>query len=121
MDRGPPADHPGLEGTQESSHRDNPDFRLSSLVGFDERPGWPIAWCNNAQSLYDAPLEMHYDGLDPSARYRVRVVYSGDNFRPRVRLEAEGEEIHPLIKKPDPIVSLEFDIPARATSDGALK
>jgi hypothetical protein len=99
---------------------DDPDFRRSSLVGFDERPGWPLAWCNNAQSLYDAPLEMHYEGLDPMARYRVRVTYSGDNFRPRVRLEAEGTEIHPLITKPDPIVSQEFDIPTQATADGVL-
>ena len=54
---------------------------LGSASASASRPGWPLAWCQNAQTLYDAPLLMHYDGLDPRARYRVRVVYAGDNFR----------------------------------------
>ncbi len=99
---------------------DSPDFRKSWVVGFDDRPGLPMAWLRNAQSLYDEPLRMKYEGLDPQARYRLRVVYSGDNFRPRIRLEAEEREIHPLIKKPDPIVPLEFDIPSTLTADGVL-
>lgn len=99
---------------------DDPDFRRSSYIGFDSGPGWPMAWCRDAQSLYDAPLTMQYEGLDRSARYRVRVVYGGDNFRVRVRLEADGGEVHPLIAKPNPPRAVEFDVPAGATADGAL-
>ena len=55
---------------------------------------------------------MHYEGLDPHGRYRIRVVYAGENQRVNVRLDAEGNEIHPLIKKPNPVQPLEFDIPA---------
>ena len=36
-----------------------------------------------------------------------------------VRLDAEGKEIHPLIKKPNP-QPLEFDIQASVTADGVL-
>lgn len=99
---------------------DDPDFRRSSYIGFDDRPGWPMAWCRDAQSLVDAPLEMHYDGLDRSARYRVRIVYGGDNFRVRVRLDADGREVHPLIAKPNPPRPVEFDLPVETTADGTL-
>jgi hypothetical protein len=63
---------------------------------------------------------LRYGELDPNARYRVRVVYAGDNFRMRVRLDAEGTEVHPWMPKPDPVRPLEFDIPAVATADGEL-
>jgi hypothetical protein len=98
----------------------DPAFLRSSLVGFGHRDGWPLAWCKNAQSLVDAPLQMHYDDLDPTARYRVRVVYAGDSLRTRIRLVADEMEIHPLLKKPDPVKPLEFDIPRPLTADGKL-
>jgi hypothetical protein len=98
----------------------DPDFRRSSFVGFDSRPGLPLAWTNYAQSLYDAPLELHYEGLDTWATYRVRAVYADDRNHVGIRLEADGTEVHELIKKPDPPEPLEFDIPPAATADGEL-
>jgi hypothetical protein len=117
-DLGDPARQPHL--VRGPAFAEDPDFRRSTLAGFGRRPGWPLAWCQNAQSHYDAPVVLHYDALDPEARYRVRVVYAGDNFRTRVRLDAEGREVHPLIAKPDPVRPIEFDIPAAATGHGAL-
>jgi hypothetical protein len=98
----------------------DPDFRRTSFTGFDNRPGLPVAWTSFAQSMYDAPLEMKYTGLDSRGKYRVRVVYADDSYHLRIRLEAEGTEIHPLLKKPDPPEPLEFDIPAAATADAEL-
>jgi hypothetical protein len=89
-------------------------------VGLGSRPDWPLAWCQNAESLYDAPLKMRYTDLDPSAHYRLKVVYSGGNLDPKIRLEAEGLEIHPLLAKPNPVHPLEFDVPRAATADGVL-
>jgi hypothetical protein len=117
-DLGDPARQPHL--VRGPSFAEDPDFRRGALVGFGRRPGWPLAWCQNAQSQYDAPVVLHYDALDPAARYRVRVVYAGDNFRTRVWLDAEGTEVHPLIARPDPVRPVEFDIPAAATRDGTL-
>ena len=99
----------------------DPDFRRSSLVGFGSRAGWPLAWCQNAQTLHDAPLQMHYAGLDAKARYKLRVVYAGDSFRNLIRLDAGGHSVHNWLKKPDPPVPVEFDIPAPATADGKLE
>jgi hypothetical protein len=99
----------------------DPDFRRSSLVGFGSRAGWPLAWCQNAQTLYDAPLEMHYDKLDREHPYKIRVVYAGDSFRNRIRLDAEGQEVHGWFRKPNPPMPVEFDISQQATADGQLR
>jgi hypothetical protein len=63
---------------------------------------------------------VRYRGLDPEARYGVRVVYAGDNLRSRIRLDADGREVHALIPKPDPVQPIDFDLPAGTTRDGEL-
>ncbi|MCS6861615.1 MAG: hypothetical protein NZT92_15000 [Abditibacteriales bacterium] len=100
---------------------DDPDFRESALVGFAYLPTAPTSWWTHAQSLYDAPLQMRYTHLDPTAQYRLRVVYAGDSPRLKIRCVAnDAIEIHPLIEKPSPIRPLEFDIPPEATRGGTL-
>ena len=99
---------------------DDPDFRRSTYTGFDTTPGMPMAWKRNGQTLWDTPLLLRYDHLDRDARYRVRVVYGGEDYRPKVRLDADSMAVHPLIIKPFPPEPLEFDIPGEATSDGLL-
>jgi hypothetical protein len=101
-------------------YADDPDFRRSPVVGFGSQAGWPLAWNQNAQIVYDAPVQVHYDGLDPKASYRVKVVYAGDSFRNKLRLDADGEQVHDWLKKPVVPVPLEFDVPAKATADGSL-
>jgi hypothetical protein len=118
-DLGDPSRQPHL--VRGAPFADDPDFRRSALASFSSRTGYPLAWCHYAQSHNEAPLEMAYSGLDPSARYRVRVVYAGDNLRARFRLDADGHEVHGLISKPDPVKPVEFDIPAEATADGELR
>ncbi|WP_205678858.1 hypothetical protein [Aquisphaera insulae] len=106
---------------REAEYASDPDFRRSSLVGFGSQAGWPIAWCQNAQTLHDAPLRMRYDGLDGSARYRIRIVYAGDSFRNKIRLDAEDRPVHDWLQKPYQPVPVEFDVPAEATADGRLE
>ncbi|HWC96293.1 MAG TPA: hypothetical protein VG456_06080 [Candidatus Sulfopaludibacter sp.] len=99
----------------------DPAFRQSPLVGFAGNASWRSSWWTHAESLYDAPLKMHYDGLDPQASYKVRVVYGGDSARVRIRLDAgDGIAVHPLMAKPAPIGPVEFDIPRAATQKGTL-
>jgi hypothetical protein len=99
----------------------DPGFYKSPLTGFHYVPDWRISWCRHAESFYDAPLRMYYANLDPKARYRIRIVYAGDNPRPRIRLEAFKEiEIHPWRSKDFPPRPVEFDIPPEATWTGEL-
>lgn len=101
----------------------DPAFLQSSLVGFGgaySDPPWRFSWRNHAESLVDFPLEMRYLGLDPGARYRLRVVYGGESVQ-GIRLTANDQyEIHPFIKKEFPARPVEFDIPAKATEGGKL-
>lgn len=101
---------------------ENPDFRKSVFTSFDPRPDSPREWWNNVLSLYDAPLEMHYENLDPKATYHIRVVYSAEPLRPmKVRMQADGLTIHDFQLKPTEITPQEFPIPAEATQDGELR
>jgi hypothetical protein len=103
----------------------DPEFRASALVGHGY-PEWsgaaiPVGWKCWAESLYDAPLQMHYSNLDTSAQYKIRVVYSGDAQGVKIRLDCNGnQQVHPLIEKPWPPRPLEFDIPVEATRTGEL-
>jgi len=100
----------------------DPAFLESSLVGFGGRStGYRMSWRDHAEALNDAPLRMHYDGLDPHAHYKLRVIYAGDAPTRKIRLEAgAGIEVHPFMPKPVPVKPLEFDIPAQATAKGQL-
>jgi hypothetical protein len=97
----------------------DPAFDESPQCAFSGRiRGTPRAWWHYAETHYETPLRAKYDGLDPAAAYRVRVVYAGQEGR-KVRLTAgDGLEVHgPLAKPFEPV---EFDIPAAATAGGKL-
>ena len=90
-----------------------------ALTGMGFQPYGRMSWWDIAESYYDAPLQMRYAGLDPTARYRVRIVYSSATQQIPIRLTAnEGIEIHPFIKKE--LRPVEFDIPPAATAAGEL-
>jgi hypothetical protein len=129
-DLGNPAQQPHL--VKGLSFAEDPGRLQSARAGFeedlvvdepDEAAGLArrISWMDHAESLYDAPLQMHYTGLDPKARYKLRVVYGGDNPKRKIRLAAnENVEIHPYMPKPVPFKPLEFPIPSSATAQGEL-
>ena len=76
-------------------------------------------------SMYEGEIKMHYDGLDPKAKYKVRVVYSPEFARAggsgvKVKLEGDGQTIHDLMAKPSEMKPVDFDIPASLTADGNL-
>jgi hypothetical protein len=111
---------------------DDPGCYESSRVDFEEEPyvknpGQPLAsarrvsWMDHVESLYDAPVQLAYSGLDTNAHYKVRVVYAGDSLRRKIRLMANDTiEVHPYITRPYPFKPIEFDIPQSATQTGKL-
>jgi len=99
----------------------DPAFLESSLVSFirNPRPDWPVSWWQWAEPLYDRPLQLRYTGLDPAARYKVRVVYGREGRATGIRLMAnESAEIHPFLNRP--FERLEFELPQAATRSGNL-
>ena len=96
----------------------------ASLTGFGNRVNvrdWRISWRTHAETLGETPLEMRYAGLDPAARYKVRVVYGGDAQQIELRLMANDQyEVHPWRKKDATPAPVEFPVPREATAGGAL-
>jgi hypothetical protein len=99
----------------------DPAFLESSHTGFAGFGPMRASWKDHAESLLEAPLNMHYDGLDPDAQYKIRVVYGGDAPKKKIRCMANGTlEVHPLIAKKVPYGPVEFDIPPAATRTGEI-
>ena len=80
-----------------------------------------------AESRDDQPLELQYRGLDPAARYRVRIVYGmgdlGSREKPMtIRLVANGQhELHGFRPKDPTGRPVELDVTAEATRGGELR
>ncbi len=104
----------------EAYERD-PDFLKSPLAGFGELPenGNRVSWFTDAETLGDTPLRLHYPNLSKDSQYMVRVVYGGDSAV-RLRMTANGTELHPFRDKPKPVAPLELDIPQALTASGDL-
>ncbi len=123
-DLGDPSNEPHL--VRHTSYLEDPGFLRNPLTGFARSPwnltGWRLSWINDAESMFDVPLEMDYPNLDPAAEYRVRVVYGGETTTgKRIRLQANGIEIHPFIPIENLTALREFDIPRSATAQGKLR
>jgi len=129
-DLGNPARQPHL--MTGLSFAEDPGRMQSARVGFeedmvldspDESAGVPrrLSWMDHAETLYDTPLRMRYTGLDPTARYKLRVLYGGDAPKRMIRLVAnDSTEIHALMPKPVPFRPLEFALPPGTTASGEL-
>jgi len=87
--------------------------------GFDGN-AIPLAWMNQITTLYETPLNIVYENLDPHASYILKVAYTG-RFQSRIQLTANDNfQIHEMIKTGTTPVK-KFPIPEEATRDGKLK
>jgi len=85
--------------------------------GFDGSAS-PISWMQQVSTLYDQPLEIVYDKLDPKSSYTIKVAYTG-RFRSRMKMEADDIVVHDFIKTGiQPVY--EFSIPQEALKDGIV-
>ncbi|MHC4361998.1 MAG: hypothetical protein ACYSTZ_04160, partial [Planctomycetota bacterium] len=120
-------DNLGVEGKQphlvrQQQWKDDPGYVYSPIEHHRHEPDstYRHSWLVSALARYDTPLLMRYEGLDPQAKYRVRVVYSGP-YETVTRLLADGQyEIHGPLEQPKPMRPLEFDVPENAVADGNL-
>ena len=79
----------------------------------------PRVWMKQAKTLYDEPLKIHYDNLDPEASYRIRISYTG-RFRSRMKMTTDdGAVIHDFIQTGEKPL-YEFDLPKACIKDGKV-
>jgi hypothetical protein len=80
-----------------------------------------MSWQSQIATHYGTPLRMRYEGLDPNARYRLKVTYAG-RYRPTMTLSANNATtIHGRLKQPTPIWPVEYPLPRSATQKGRLE
>jgi hypothetical protein len=85
--------------------------------GFDGQ-ACPIEWMSQATTLYDQPLEIEYDYLDPKSSYIIRVAYTG-RFRSKMKMAADDIPVHDYIQTGiQPVY--EFPVPEEALKDGKV-
>lgn len=78
----------------------------------------PMSWMNQVTTLYDYPLEIEYDKLNPDESYTIKVAYTG-RFRSTMKMTADNLPVHDFIKTgSQPIY--EFLIPSEALNDGKV-
>jgi hypothetical protein len=122
-DLGEPGREPHL--VRNDHHRSDPDLRYEPHDGIaDVTPdvGWRRSWVTYAGALYDEPLILAYEDLNPRVHYRVRITYAGEDYALPTRLVANGRfEIHPSRNRHSNPETVEFDIPREATVTGKLK
>jgi hypothetical protein len=83
--------------------------------------GWRMSWISYAESLYDAPLRLHYTGLDPKRRYHLIATYAGEDYWLPMRLVANRAiELHPPLNRSSNPMTVELEIPHTATRGGTL-
>ena len=94
---------------------------INGVAGIMPDAGWRYSWVTYAETLYEQPMEMVYHNLDRHRSYKVRVTYAGEEYHLPVHLVANGNiEIHPPLLRAQNPETLEFNIPAEATSGGNL-
>lgn len=103
------------------------------MMRFYAGRGWagefpiPMRWVHRARTIYGTPLTVRVDGLEPGARYRLRVTYPDMIGQTRERLEvalyADGRLIHDAVRRDEagpgePVYG--YDLPAPVGPDGAV-
>ena len=80
----------------------------------------PLAWMNQTTTLYETPLNIVYENLDPKSSYILRVTYTG-RFQAKIQCTADDKyPIHDMRERGTIPVG-EFPVPNEATRDGRLK
>ena len=121
-DLGDPANEPHL--VRGAGFAADPQMYATAIDGIADRlpdDGWRMADISYAETLYDAPIRLHYDGLDRTRRYRLVATYAGEDYALPMRLVANGSiELHAPIPRTTNPMTVEIAIPAKATADGTL-
>ncbi|HOU10615.1 MAG TPA: hypothetical protein PL044_08975 [Clostridiales bacterium] len=108
--------------------RDDPGFFKTPLVSFlmasplDDEDGIPLAWRRNVCILYQEPLVVTLEGLDPDADYTVKAVYARYHTVHITLRAGENEEyaVHGEVTVDVPFVETEHPLPKQAYAGGRL-
>lgn len=120
-DLGDPTNEPHL--VRGPGYPDDPQQWRSAIDGVADHianEGWRMAELSYAEALYDHPLTLRYDGLEPGRRYRLRYTWAGEDYALPLTLTANGTPLPaPQQRRANP-QTVELDIPPALTGKGRL-
>ena len=102
-------------------------FAFSTLDDMKNSPdGIPLAWQNMTAVLYNTPLTVRYENLDPESAYALRIKYiaRGGAIGPyqTVRLTAnDSYAVHDYMRIETSDPPANFDLPEKTTESGELE
>lgn len=102
----------------------DPQFFTTAIDGIADRTpadGWWPGELDYAETLYDSPLRLHYDGLDPRRGYSLTITYAGEDYTLPMRLVANGTTVlqEHFVRASNPS-QVTVAIPREATAGGTL-
>jgi hypothetical protein len=102
----------------------DPEMYYTAIDGIADRTldqDWRLSWLSYGETLYENPLHLHYDSLDPKRKYKLRITYAGEEYVLPMRMVANNkDEIHPFRLRRSNPETVEFDLPATSTISGQL-
>jgi hypothetical protein len=93
---------------------------IDGIADMTPDDGWRMAWITYAETLYEQPITLRYDTLDPAAHYRLKIVYAGEGYALPVKLTGNGEILHDFTDRKTNPMTVELDVPQRLTAGGKL-
>lgn len=102
----------------------DPELYHSSIDGIADKTledGWRLSWLSYAETLYEQPLQMRYEHLDPHVRYRVRMTYAGEDYKLPMELQANGTVLQPSRLRSSNPEQVEYEVPASTLRSGELQ
>jgi len=107
-----------------ASYGDDPEMYHTAIDGVADKSsedGWPWSQLTYAEALYEQPLQMRYEHLATGTRYRLHVVYAGEDYAVPLRLTANGAiELQPFMPRKTNPQEVDYDLPEAATQGGTL-
>lgn len=118
---------------REKSWKEDPGNLTSPFISFvpsllhldahleEEIGGIPLSWIANLTALYDIPITIVYEHVEPNSLYTIRITYIGEHGG-RVKLVANDDYVvHDFLEIKGKIaLTVEFPIPLQAIKKGKL-
>jgi hypothetical protein len=94
---------------------------IDGIADMTPDDGWRMSWVTYAETLYETPIHLRYPRLDTSTRYRLRIVYAGEDYALPIQLTADaGTVLHDFKPRTSNPMTVELDVPKFLTDDGML-
>jgi hypothetical protein len=96
------------------------DSAIDGIADHTPDDGWRMRWITYAETLYARPVTLRYRRLDRHARYRLKIVYAGEDYALPIRLTANGVVLRDMPARASNPMTVECDVPQALTRGGIL-